>query len=164
MRVKIQIKGIRDFDILTLHYNRRFNLPLEIKTALAAYIRNTGEMIPLPSFDDVKEITLEAVQVNIPLDDINDSDIINFLSKIKKGYRASVIKSIFRNKLQEPVICASLIDGNNDIVIKKAVPIKETHINEKPKTEVKTTSTKPEAPGIIENEWDVFSGGFITNY
>lgn len=163
MRAKIQVKGIKDFDILTLHYNRRFNLPSEMKTALAAYIRNTDEMIPLPDFDDMKEISLEAVQVNIPLDDTNDSDIILFLSKIKKGYRSSVIKSIFRNRLQEPVVFAALA-SSKDIVIKKPVPAKKTSDNKKIETEVNTTSTESEAQINSEDEWDVFSGGFITNY
>lgn len=165
MRIKIQIKGIKDLDLLTLYYHRNFNLAEEIKSALKYYVRKTGEKIPVPDTNNLKEILLDAVNIYIVFDDIEEADIIKFLSHIKQGHKTFVIKTIFRNEIQEPVILNS-IDSKQTVQKKEKI----SSLQYKKAVYPKTTKKKENMPetNITENadneEWDMFSGDFITNY
>lgn len=163
MRFKIQLSGIKDIDLLALFYNRRFRFADEVKASLIAYVSKKGYIVFLPEPDTEISISLAPVQINIPLDDKEDKETIVFLKSIKHGCRSAAIKSIFRNMLQEPVIYAFLATGN------KVIPEPQKTVHEAPQEDISKASTQLKTNGETaleeaEDEFDIFSGDFITNY
>ncbi len=156
MRVKMQLSGIKDLDLISLHYNKEFNLPREMRLALKAYAEGKECVIALPKQDNRAKYALNAVQINIPLHS-EDDKVVTLLKSLKNGCRSAAIKAIFRNCLQEPCIFAFLEDGSE---IARAAPKK---LAKTAQPIFNSLPEKVEIPEENEDDFDIFSDGFITN-
>lgn len=72
--------------------------------ALASYVRNTPYFFHIPATPPEEDIlpTLKNAQFHLKLDDIEDADIIEYLSHIRKYYRNSFLKNLLRGYLAGP--------------------------------------------------------------
>lgn len=103
MLIKLRIYRKHDIDLLALLANSSFNFVDAVKNSLRIYVRGTGKKISLPvDYTYNRVIDYFSVQVNIPLSETTDADIISFVQRIPKGSRNCLIKSLLRNCLEAP--------------------------------------------------------------
>lgn len=177
MRIKLRLGGVKDADLIALHVSRDFDLPQNIRKALRYYVGRQSDKIILPH-DVIPSFSTEPIAVNIPLNDVYDADIIQFLKELRIGYRSSAIKAIFRHAVERPYIeafsdCSTIVKPIYTITKQSAQePQKDNHsikqsVDETARiSETHREQTVPdETQNNAEETWDLFSeDGFVENY
>lgn len=103
MRLRVELHGTKDIDLIMLHRHPVFDVGVAIKQAVTAYVYGTKTQIPVPGTytaiedEELKETYLVSVS-------FNDNDVVSWLREIQSGCRTTVIKTILRNYLEEPYI------------------------------------------------------------
>lgn len=107
MNVTIRLYKLHDYDLLYLYKNLKFPIGIALKKTLEAYVRKEAIFFNYPINKTVIENDIldkvKNSQLHIKLNDITDRDIIIFLSKLKKNYRNSFLKSLLRGSFLGPI-------------------------------------------------------------
>lgn len=122
MKVTLRLYRQHDLDLITLYRHPSFSLPIAMKTALCAYVRNERFHIRQPEpFQLPNEKISKIIQMHIYLNETKDKDVIKWIKGVKEGFRNSVLKNIIRSYLVAPCVYsyASSFDAgvNNALTI-----------------------------------------------
>ena len=100
MKVTIRVHRQHDMDLMSIHRNKAYHLAREMKRALVAYANNEDYTAPEVNFEnEIDGYVPTSVVLHISLDEKKEADqkAIALLDHIRKGYRCSFIKALFRS-------------------------------------------------------------------
>lgn len=119
MDITVRLYKLHDYDLIYLYKNLHYPIKDAMKRALTAYVRDEPVFFDFPitevSADQLE--TIKRAQFHIILDDETDSDIIEYLSSLKRFYRNSFLKNLLRGYLTGPV--AYIYENQPDIETSK---------------------------------------------
>ena len=125
VRINLIIKS-NEYDLLLLE--RSVKMPNLVKLALRAYIEKSPFEIPLPAYQKIVSDTKGNKRIDVVLCEDKDSDIIDWISRIQKGSRTTVIKLIIRRYMTELDL--------RQYFDEKSLPIDSSNKERKPKEPV----------------------------
>jgi hypothetical protein len=103
MKVMLRLYRQHDLDLLYLHKSKEFSMQKNVKLALRAYINGQQLTITVPDVAVTKTLP-RLSQFHIFLSEKEDADIIEWLEKVSKGYRNSLIKNILRHYMSDIMV------------------------------------------------------------
>ena len=106
MLLTMRLYKRHDTDLLCLHKQENFSLPLAMKKAILAYLDQDETKVDYPTvWTDISELP-SSVQFKLyfSADDENDKRILECINNIPVGYKNSFIKNITRYYLTTPAL------------------------------------------------------------
>lgn len=128
MNITVRLYKLHDYDLIFLYKNLRFPVQEAMKKALAAYVRNEPVFFDVP-VEEIKEdslLKIKNAQFHIKLDEKEDQDIIQYLSRIKKYYRNSFLKNLLRGYLAGPAAYVYEAECDIEVSQKRSDRIKDS--------------------------------------
>lgn len=106
LKIIMRLYRQHDLDLIYLYKLHGFSLQAAIKTAINAYVSNSNAIIDIPVYPNPpNKIHLpKQIQFHVYLSEKNDYGAIQWISRITKGYRNSVLKNLVRNYINSPVL------------------------------------------------------------
>lgn len=104
MNITVRLYKLHDYDLIYLYKNQCFPIKEAMKKALCAYVRNKPVFFdfPVKEVNEDQLVHVKNAQFHIKLDDEDDADVIEYLSRLKKFYRNSFLKNLLRGYLVGP--------------------------------------------------------------
>ena len=149
MELTVRLYKKHDLDLLELKARENFSIGKQIKNTLRAYIKGENYIIPVPE-QAKPDVFLKDERLHIYLNGKEDRDIINFILKIKPGFRNSAIKLILRNYLGFTNLIPYILPGE-DIPVSRKKPAESETVKKEPvslENEEKWTIQQDKDPGI----------------
>lgn len=167
MDIRLDISGTKDIDLFALRDEETFNLENAILKALKSYVEGKKVEISVPFIAEYENSNPTRYSIHIYVSEKKEPKLCAFINTIPDGYRAMVIKSIFRNYLSAPAISflthSKIVSANptNNVTIIEALPeatqkkgfaIKDNKKNIQKKEKRPETATPSEkSPVVLEN-------------
>ncbi len=169
MDIRLDISGTKDIDLFALKDEETFNLENAILKALKSYVEGKKIEISVPYIAEYENKSLNRYSIHIYVSEKKEPKLCAFIEAIPDGYRAMVIKSIFRNYLSAPAISflthSKIVSDSsaNKVTVIESLPEesqkkgfalqnnkKNIQKNEKKDTEIKATPNE-NSPVILQN-------------
>lgn len=128
MDIRLDISGTKDIDLFALRDEETFNLENAILKALKSYVEGKKIEISVPFISEYENNNPTRYSMHIYVSEKKEPKLCAFINAIPDGYRAMVIKSIFRNYLSAPAISflthSKIVSDNptNNVTIIEALP------------------------------------------
>lgn len=104
MNQSVRFYWQHDLDLIALTVHPNFDFSGWFKRAIIAWVRGEELTIPLPLEPQPFTVNMENKKICFYLSPENDDDVIKALQEIRKGYRNSAMKLIFRTYLERPYL------------------------------------------------------------
>lgn len=125
-KITIRIHRQHDMDLMSIYRNKSYHIAKEIKKALIAYATDAVYVPPeVDANNEIDGYVPTSVIVHITLSEKKDDErkALELLSHIKRGYRCSFIKAVFRSFLPYlPLLAYS--DDSGFVMAKRKAPIR----------------------------------------
>ena len=169
MKIIVRLYRQHDLDLLVLKQGIASSFQKVVREAIRNYVREQPYLIDVSNQLSLSN-TPKSSQFHITLFDDKDSDVIQWLSGVSKGYRNSLIKNIVRSYLSRPVVDGYLTNGTPLIAQKTEkksekeilTKIMSVDITEKTKEDVElkrfsevVTPIQPESQPTVSGDFDL---------
>lgn len=153
MQITLRLHRQHDMDLINLYYRPHFKFQKEIKKSLVEYASGRIHEIVLPDEAPVDGYVAKTILMHISLNPNKPEEkaAIDLLSNVKKGFRNSFIKAVFRITLPSIPLTSYMADSG--FRIKKA-SIFDTAQGRAPQLTQKTVSNPVQTHNTTVNSPD----------